>query len=166
MKWTENTKQICMKAYARISILCKLKYAGIRTEDLITIYVLFIRSLAEYCSVVFHSSLTEELTNKLESIQRTSLKVILAKNYVSYRAALEMTGLQTLEDRRESRQLSFALKCLESEFNRDLFPRHPNPRRKEIFQVNFAKTEALRKGSVIQCQHALNKHFIKRKQFT
>ena len=59
MGWDENTKQICKKAYSRVAILSKLKYAGICIDDLITIYTLFIRSLTEYCSVVFHSSLTQ-----------------------------------------------------------------------------------------------------------
>ena len=60
LKWDENTKQICKKAYSRISYLSKLKYVGIKTEDLLTIYDLYIRSLAEYCSVVWHKSLTED----------------------------------------------------------------------------------------------------------
>ena len=30
MKWEENTKQICVKAYSRVGILCKLKYVGIQ----------------------------------------------------------------------------------------------------------------------------------------
>ena len=144
------------KAYARVSLLCKLKYVGISTDDLITIYVLFIRSIAEYCSVPFHSSLTDEQENKLESIQRTSLRVILAKNYVSYCAALEMCSLQKLVTRQENRQLSFFLKCLKNEFNSDFS--------REIFKVNFAKTEAYRRSAVIQCQHALNKFFRPRKQ--
>ena len=163
MKWDENTKQICKKAYARVSILCKLKYVGISTDDLITIYVLFIRSIAEYCSVPFHSSLTDEQENKLESIQRTSLRVILAENYVSYCAALEMCSLQKLVTRRENRQLSFSLKCLKNEFNRVIFLPNPNHNGREIFKVNFAKTEAYRRSAVIQCQHALNKLFRPRK---
>ena len=162
MKWEENTKQICIKAYSRVSILCKLKYVGIKTEDLLTIYILFIRSVTEYCSVVFHSSLTEAQTNKLEAIQKTCLRVILAENYVSYEVALEMCGLQRLETRRESRQLSFALRCLKNEFNTDMFPKNDSKLKKETFKVNFAKTEAYRKSSVIQCQHALNKHFNKK----
>ena len=162
MKWDENTKQICIKAYSRVSILCKLKYAGICIEDLITIYILFIRSITEYCSVAFHSSLTEAQSEKLESIQRTCLRVILAENYVSYDAALEMCSLRTLKNRCENRQLSFALKCLRIDFNSDMFP--PNsPTKKEKFRVNFARTEAYRKSTVIQSQHALNRHFSKKK---
>ena len=165
MKWGENTKQICVTAVSRVSMLCKLKYAGISIEDLLTIYILYIRSVAEYCSVVFHSGLTECQTNKLESIQRNCLRVILGENYISYEAALEMCSLQKLETRRESRQLSFALKCLKTEFNSDMFPKHDSSKnKKEVFKVNFARTEAYRRSSIIQCQHALNKHFSKNKK--
>ena len=51
-------------------MLTKLKYAGVRIEDLLDIYILFIRSVTEYCAVVFHSSLTIEQSNKLEMIQK------------------------------------------------------------------------------------------------
>ena len=60
-------------------MLTKLKYVGTKTKDLIEIYSMFIRSTAEYCSTVFHSNLTERLSNKIESIQKTSLKIILGQ---------------------------------------------------------------------------------------
>ena len=67
-------------------MLTKLKYIGVSTEDLIEIYVLFIRSLTEYCATAFHSSLTLEQSRDIERIQKTCLKVILGDNFV---AALE-----------------------------------------------------------------------------
>ena len=72
--WEKNVSEICKKAYGRISMLTKLKYAGVTIEDLIEIYCLFVRSCAEYCSVVFHSSMTQEQSKKIENIQKTSLK--------------------------------------------------------------------------------------------
>ena len=159
LKWEENTKQICIKAYSRVSILCKLKYVGICIEDLLTIYMLFIRSVTEYCSVVFHSGLTEAQTNKLESIQRTCLRVILAKNYVSYEAALEMCNLQRLETRRESRLLTFSLRCIKNQFNSHMFPLNLKGHRKEKFKVNFARTSAYKNSCLVKCQEALNEHF-------
>ena len=57
LSWSENCKEICKKAYSRLSMITKLKYAGVPTEDLLTIYILFIHSVAEYCAVVFHTSL-------------------------------------------------------------------------------------------------------------
>ena len=77
-------------------------YVGTTIEDLVEIYVLFIRSLTEYCAVAFHSSLTVSQATDIERIQKTCLKIILGDNYVSYPAALEMTGLDTLHDRREN----------------------------------------------------------------
>ena len=122
--WTENTKQICIKAYSRVSVISKLKYAGIITEDLLIIYTLFIRSITEYCSVAFHNSLTEDQSHKIETIQSTCLKIILSDNYVSYSAALEMCNLDRLETRREKRLLSFSLRCLKIDFNKHMFQKN------------------------------------------
>ena len=47
---------------------------GVKTEDLLDIYILYIRSIAEYCSVAFHSSLTIELSDKLERIKKNKLE--------------------------------------------------------------------------------------------
>ena len=58
LSWSRNTQEICKKAYSRLGMLTKLKYVGVPTEDLLDIYILFIRSVTEYCAVVFHSSLT------------------------------------------------------------------------------------------------------------
>ena len=105
LSWERNTKEICIKAYSRISMLSKLKYVGVSIEDLVDIYILFIRSTTEYCSVAFHSSLSVDQTTDLERIQKTCLKVILGESYVHYEAALEMTGLTKLYTRREKRVL-------------------------------------------------------------
>ena len=124
--WGKNTTAICVKAYSRVSMLTKLKYIGVKVEDLLDIYVLFIRSMVEYCSVAFHSSLTIEQTNDLEQIQKVCLKIILGDNFVDYSAALEMTGLETLYLRRETRVLNFSLKCLKHLVNKNLFPLNEN----------------------------------------
>ena len=44
LSWQLNCEQMCRKAYARLSLITKLKYAGIQREDLIDVYKLFIRS--------------------------------------------------------------------------------------------------------------------------
>ena len=90
-----------------MSMITKLKYVGVTTEDLIDIYILYIRSITKYCSVVFHSRLTHEDSDKMERIQKTCLRVILWDLYVDYQAALEMCGIKTLWSRREKRCLDF-----------------------------------------------------------
>ena len=96
LKWDYNTKQICIKAYSRMNILNRLKYVGIGESDLITIYKMFIRSMCEYCSSVFHSSLTQELSDKIEAIQSTALKIILADKYTDYQSALMYFSIDTI----------------------------------------------------------------------
>ena len=83
LSWTKNCQEICRKAFSRLSMTTKLKYVGVGIDDLLNIYILFIRSVTEYCGVAFHSSLTSEQSNKLEKIQKTCLKVILGELYTS-----------------------------------------------------------------------------------
>ena len=159
LKWDENVKQICIKAYSRIQILTKLKYAGIPTKDLIDIYKLFIRSITEYCSSVFHTSLTQEQIKKLENIQKTCIKVILGNEYTDYDAALKKCSLQTLSDRRQKHFVKFTLKCARDKFNNNMFPTNDNQRGKEMFKVNFARTNQYLKSTIPQAQRILNYHF-------
>ena len=128
------------------------------TEELLNIYKLFIRCIPEYCSIAFHKSLSEELSEKLETIQSTSLRIILSENYVSYNAALEMCALERLSVRREKRLLSFSLKCIKNEFTQSMFPKNL-PMKKEAFQVNFARTEQYKCSTIPQCQRTLNLYF-------
>ena len=50
----------------------------------------------------------------------------LGENYVDYEAGLEMTGLQTLFERREKRCLDFSLKFIEQPVNSRMFPLNKN----------------------------------------
>ena len=111
MSWDKNTKEICKKSFSSVQMLSKLKYAGIKREDLLNIYKLFIRPLTEYCSVVFHSALTQAQSKKIELVQSTCLKIILGSEYESYESALKICSLTPLYERRSKRMLTFALKC-------------------------------------------------------
>ena len=93
LDWERNTSEICKKAYARLTMLTKLKYAGVNTEDLVNVYILFIRSTLEYCSVLWHSTITSDQAQSIERVQKTCLKVILGKEYKDYAYALEYCGL-------------------------------------------------------------------------
>ena len=75
-----NTQQLCKQGYARISMLTKLKYAGVSREDLLHLYKQFIRSKLEYCSVLFHSSLTVQQSASLERCQAVCLRVMLGED--------------------------------------------------------------------------------------
>ena len=140
-----------------MSMLNKLKYAGISESDLLTIYKLFIRSICEYCSALFHSSLTQELSKKIEAIQSTALKIILADKYTDYKSALKYFQIESLFQRRENHMVKFAIKCTRDAFNSTLFPKNTNRSCKEEYQVNYARTTQYLQSTIPQCQRLLNK---------
>ena len=110
--------------------------------------------------MAFHSSLSSQHEDALERCQAVCLRVILQDSYISYSAALEMAGLETLKARRETRCLDFSLKCLKQETNKRIFPLNPinltNVRSREKFKVNFAYTNAYKNSAIPYCQRLLN----------
>ena len=75
-----------------------------------TIYILFIRSLLEQCSNLWHYSLTLENINTIERVQKSAFKIILQKQYKTYKHALNILDMETLVERRENLFKSFVLK--------------------------------------------------------
>ena len=73
-------------------------------------------------SVCFHSSLTQELSHKLELQQKRSLAVILGSQYRSYRHALSLTSLPRLDILRERATLNWAIKAQRNPLHSDMFP--------------------------------------------
>ena len=157
-------------------MITKLKYVGVSTEDLLEIFIIFIRSVLEYCCVVWHSSLTLEQKDDLELVQLVCLKVILGDNCVDYYAALEMTGLEELPIRREAICLSFAQKCTKHPKHQHKFSLN-NPmeqvvptghlyqlRGRELFTENFARSAHYQKSAIPYLQRLLNKHADKHNQ--
>ena len=164
--WSINISDICKKSYARISMLSKLKYAGLSVEDLLEIYCLFIRSKAEYCSVVFAPSLTLDQVRKLENIEKTCLRIILQEMYIGYLEACEMLGIFSVTKRRHNRLLGFAKKCVRHPTNKRFFPRNENYfvepliREREPFKVNFTRTESYKQSTIPTCQRLLNDYYM------
>ena len=161
--WNKNTKNITRKAYMRMGILHRLNEYDVPIEDLVLIYILYIRSVLEQSAVVWHSSLTEDNRNDLERVQKTALKVILKNKYHTYEYALQKTNLEALETRRESLCLNFARKCLQNDVTKNFFPANEcgtncKTRSPESFDVQHAHTDRLRKSPIIYMQHLLNKY--------
>jgi hypothetical protein len=165
LDWDKNTREICKKAYARMTMLTKLRYVGVPMDDLITVYILYVRSLLEYCSVVWHSTLTVEQSQNLESVQKLCLKVILGDEYPGYDNALEISGLEKLSTRREERCLKYGLKSLLHPVHSKMFPVNPHvknnshdTRNTEHFKVNWAKSESYRMSAIPYIQRMLNEY--------
>ena len=161
------------RTYASMSMLTKLKYAGLSRRKLIHIYCLFVRSYTEYCSVAWHDSLTQVQTKAIERLQIVALKIILGGDsprkpdgHFDYFEALKLCNLKSLFDRREARTLSFGKKSSKHPSLKRLFPLHedvledqPNLRNQEKFHVNFARTASYQNSAIPSIQRRLNKHF-------
>ena len=107
MSYGKKICERCKKTYPKLTMLTKPIYVGTQTEDLMELYCLLIRRQTKYCSTVFQSSLSQKISNKLQSIQRISLKVIVCVMYVDYQSSLETSGLVSLHKRREHRSFKW-----------------------------------------------------------
>ena len=114
---------ICRKFRARLWILRHLHHNGFSQEELLKVYKAVILPCHDYCSTVYHSSLTLSQTVVLERLQAKALKAIYGFE-PSYRELVEKAGITTLRARREARELSFARKCASSPRFSRWFPRN------------------------------------------
>ena len=106
LKWNNHIESIVTKASKRLHILRVLRRRGVESNDLLNIYTALIRSLLEYCCVVWHHALPSYLSPELEHIQKRALKIIFPA--FSYSEALQFSNLRTLDERR----MNFVLKLL------------------------------------------------------
>ena len=140
-------------------ILHRLFEFHLPVDEMVNIYILFIRSLLEYCCVVWHSSITEEDIASLERVQKTALRIILKDRYSDYLSALNQTGLNTLKGRRTQISLKFANNCVQSDRNAKMFPlnvKKINTRPNEKYYVTPAHTERLASSTIPYLQKLLN----------
>ena len=160
MTWKANTTSIIRKEYSRMSLLTKLVCFKIPKEDLVTIYILYIRSLLEYCAVVWHSSITEEEVTDLERIQKCSVRLILQEEYTDYPTGLETLSLTELSKRREQLCLDFAKITAQNPRTKHWFPiNQPNDhnvRNHKTYFVTHASTERFRMSTIPYLQRMLN----------
>ena len=85
----------------------------------------------------------------------------MGSEYEDYDSALKICNLLSLHDRRAHRMLKFALKCTQDKFNNSIFPLNTNQYNRELFEVNFARTNKYLYSAVPQCQRMLNDYYLK-----
>ena len=163
LKWDKNTEYLVKKANSRMELLRKVAEFSTSIDDKKNIYVLYIRSILEQSSVVWHSSLTKENSDDLERVQKAAVRIILGTKFENYEDALIKVNLESLEVRREELCQKFAKKCVKSENERakSMFPikdkfHNMNTRKEEFFVVNHANTERLKNSSIPYMQRLLN----------
>ena len=81
LKWDLNTDYLVKKANKRMELLRKVANFSTSIDDKRIIYILYVRSILEQSSVVWHSSLTKENIEDLERVQKSAVRIILGKEY-------------------------------------------------------------------------------------
>ncbi len=113
LSWQAHIDYICPNASRRLYFLSMLRRAGASRKDLLTFYKATVRSAVEYACVVWHTGLTGEQADRLESVQRRALNIIEPGS--TYEQALADTGLEALHARRERLARSFYHKVQDPE---------------------------------------------------
>ena len=89
------------------------------------------------------------------------MKLILKERYMNYKNALNVIGIDSLEQRREKLCLKFAKACVRHDKLSDMFPKSKkehvmNKRGEDVFSVKMEKTERYKKSAIISMQKLLN----------
>ncbi|XP_078594556.1 uncharacterized protein LOC144872371 [Branchiostoma floridae x Branchiostoma japonicum] len=121
LKWNAHVDHICSRASQRLYLLRKLKHFHVPTEDLVTVYVCYIRPVTEYAAPVWHPGLTNTQTQRIEKVQRRAVRIILGSD-IAYSEACTLLRLPSLHERRSSLTLNFAKSLLSSELYRHFLP--------------------------------------------
>ena len=128
-------------------------------EEMVEIYIMYIRSVLESSAVVWHSSITKGEEIEIERVQKVALRIILKENYECYDRALNITSLETLKERRTQLCQSFAQKCTKNENTKAMFPLKPinvHTRDHDKYFVQHATTARLANSAIPYMQRLLN----------
>ena len=100
-----------------------------------------------------------------ERVQKVALHIILGQKYENYKNALELTNLETLEERRDKLCLKFAKKAEKNVKHKNWFKLRPktNTRQQNVkyFEV-VARTERLRRSTIPYLTNCLNNYYSKK----
>ena len=125
LSWSPHIADITARATKKLWILIQFKSLGGQREQLLNLYQLRVRSTLEFAAPVFNSGLSQELSRKVEMVQKKAFAIILGSDYVSYENALTSLNQQRLDERRNALTLNFAIKCTKSPKHSHMFPLNP-----------------------------------------
>ena len=113
----------------------------------------------EYACCVYGPMMTATDVSEMERLQKRILKIIYGYN-TSYRTALTLSGLDSLESRRADLFRKFAIKTAANPRFGSWFPAHKEYgyqiRKKKRYEEETAKTARLYRSPIFSMQRTLN----------
>ena len=111
MKWVTNTQNMVKRANKRLWVIRRLKNLGASHENLVDVFTKQVRCVLELAAPAWQGSITLAEKQDLERVQKTACHIILGEKYSTYKEALKILNLESLEFRRNKLSLKFALKA-------------------------------------------------------
>ena len=141
----------------RLWLLRHLGQAGFTQQELHRVYKTVIRPILDYCSVVYHSILTDEQVQIVERLQSQALKLIYGFK-ASYSEMRDKAEVTTLRARRIEQCDRFAEKSRANPRFRHWFPEKKSRRgrHKESFHEFTAQTDRLNNSPLFYFRRRLN----------
>ena len=127
LRWNSHVDYLTKKGASLLHSFSHLKIFGTQTEVLKSVYCSYVRPSLEYACPAWHPGLTKDQTDRLETIQKKAVKIILGQNYSTYEDALKQLNLDSLDSRRHGLTYRFGLNCLNSPTHCRLLPNFVSP---------------------------------------
>ena len=156
---TAHVEGIRRSFRGRYWLLIHLKQHHFTEDELLVAYRSIIRPIAEYCSVVFHSMLTDQQDEQIERLQSTALRYIYGLG-MTYEQMRQKSGLQTLRNRRVAACDKFAAACASSPRFCHWFPENIGRRRSSRHHApyleQYARCDRLKNSPIFYMRRRLN----------
>ena len=153
-----HVNALCKRMRRQYWVLYNLRKAGFDDDELPRVYRTCLLPILDYCSVVYHSSLTDDQDQKIERLQAGALRCIYGYT-VAYSLMREKAGVTTLRERRVVACDKFAEKCASGRFS-DWFPRREAGRRgarnSEVYLEEYARCNRLRDSPLFFMRRRMN----------
>ena len=158
---THHVTELVHKFYNKLWTLRFLKRNGMDRAGLLKIYFSVLRPAVEYCSTVYHSSIPQYMSDRLERLQKQAIRIIYGPG-VDYNRLVSSGVLETLEERRTKACIRFANRAvLNPRFGDRWFPRNPAQREarnttRRVYDERKCRTERARRNPLLYMTRLLN----------
>ena len=116
LKWNSHIDSICSKANTRVYFIKHLKRSGVELEDLLHFYFSVVRPVLEYACPAWHTGLTRDQSDRLETVQKRALSIIFNMSvFENYLEFCSSNGIETLAVRRDNLCKRFFTRCVVNE---------------------------------------------------
>ena len=110
LRWEENTKYICKKAFKSMWTLRRMKSLGMDNFTIMDVYFKEVRCHLELAVPVWHSGLTVKLSADIERVQRVAVSILTGLTEFSYAHVCSLLGIKPLHIRRQELCDKFSVK--------------------------------------------------------